>query len=231
MLKKTIKRVIEITPYTIVRKKNVSNAIKNPLEHNTPEGMNSLFSGNAFLNKYRSKHRNELYEYIGSKINKDYANLNQLKIADFGCGPGLFLEYIANKYPHAKLFGFEYSSVALDIARSNCPSASLTQHDLTQPLEKDLEFDFIVCSQTLEHIPFPNIALANIFTKVSKSNGRIVITVPDGRVDTYEGHLNFWSPESFEVWIRDYLPSEAVVEFDVLSKDSGFDYLIAIIDI
>ncbi|MDB9444804.1 class I SAM-dependent methyltransferase [Anabaena sp. CS-542/02] len=150
-------------------------------------------------------------------------------MADFGCGPGLFLEYIANEYPQAKLFGFEYSSVALEIARSNCPNAFLAQHDLTRPIEKDLEFDFIVCSQTLEHVHFPNLALANIFA-ASSENGRIVITVPDGRVDTYEGHFNFWSPESFEIWIRDHLPGQAMVEFDVLPRGSGFDYLIAIID-
>lgn len=30
----------------------------------------------------------------------------------------------------------------------------------------------------------------------------ILITVPNGRTDQYEGHINFWSPESWEVFIK-----------------------------
>ncbi|MEG2336387.1 MAG: hypothetical protein RSC04_01440, partial [Bacteroidales bacterium] len=33
--------------------------------------------------------------------------------------------------------------------------------------------------------------------------GTLVISVPDGRKDTYSGHIQFWSPESWAVFIED----------------------------
>ena len=39
-----------------------------------------------------------------------------------------------------------------------------------------------------------------------------MITVPNGRIDTFEGHINFWSPESWKVFIESNISDQ---EFEV----------------
>ena len=39
-----------------------------------------------------------------------------------------------------------------------------------------------------------------------------MITVPNGRIDTFEGHINFWSPESWNIFIRGNVSEK---EFDI----------------
>jgi len=36
-----------------------------------------------------------------------------------------------------------------------------------------------------------------------KDKGILLITVPNGRNDTFAGHINFWSPESWDVFIEE----------------------------
>ena len=38
--------------------------------------------------------------------------------------------------------------------------------------------------------------------EMMKKDSVCLITVPNGRTDQYEGHINFWSPESWEVFIK-----------------------------
>jgi hypothetical protein len=33
-------------------------------------------------------------------------------------------------------------------------------------------------------------------------SGVALVTVPNGRLDTFDGHINFWSPESWEVFLK-----------------------------
>jgi predicted methyltransferase len=47
--------------------------------------------------------------------------------------------------------------------------------------------------------------------RIAKSGARIVITVPDGRKDIFLGHINFWSSESFRVFLE-YYTDEPVVQ-------------------
>ena len=59
----------------------------------------------------------------------------------------------------------------------------------------------IFCIEVLEHLLHPDIALRNIVNMLSGS-GVALITVPNGRIDTFDGHINFWSPESWEVFLK-----------------------------
>jgi len=48
----------------------------------------------------------------------------------------------------------------------------------------------------LEHLEAADVAIRRMLG-VCRPGGTIVITVPDGRRDTFAGHFNFWTPESF----------------------------------
>jgi 2-polyprenyl-3-methyl-5-hydroxy-6-metoxy-1,4-benzoquinol methylase len=63
------------------------------------------------------------------------------------------------------------------------------------------KYDFVLCTEVLEHLLHPEIALNNIMNMLEE-NGKALITVPNGRTDTFGGHINFWSPESWNVFIK-----------------------------
>ena len=33
--------------------------------------------------------------------------------------------------------------------------------------------------------------------------GILLVTVPNGRIDTFAGHINFWSPESWDIFVAE----------------------------
>lgn len=81
----------------------------------------------------------------------------------------------------------------------------------------------LFCTEVLEHLLFPDKALKNIL-KMIANNGTLLVTVPNGRTDTYKGHINFWSPESWKVFIETNCEG---FSYDIgLTKDSGDNYAI-----
>jgi SAM-dependent methyltransferase len=220
MWKKIAKNIIELTPYTIARKKIPHHDhFLDGFAHNSREHMDALFGSAEFIRKYESQRRRKLYQEIVSLLPTEFDS-----IADLGCGPGFFLQYLSEVYPQKAIFGYEYSPVALRIAEERCRSATLIEHDLSAPVNRT--FDVVVCSQTLEHVHYPDLVLDNI-AAASKSPGLIVLSVPDGRVDTYKGHINFWSPESWQVWIESRFSPGYSSTFKVIPNPGQFAYLIA----
>jgi hypothetical protein len=62
-------------------------------------------------------------------------------------------------------------------------------------------FDTVFCCETLEHLLIPSKALKNL---LNATNFKCVLTVPDGRTDTYPGHINFWSEESWGSFLLEW---------------------------
>jgi len=58
-----------------------------------------------------------------------------------------------------------------------------------------------------------------------RPKGSLLITVPNGRLDTFDGHINFWSPESWEVFIKKNTAGNEV-EIGTIQKDEAIFALI-----
>ena len=131
-------------------------------------------------------------------------------VAEVGSGTGYLLRLIHKAAPSARLTGFDSYREITALARHLCPDAIFHERDLF-----DLEataFDVVVCMEVLEHLVDPEDALARLLAMVAP-RGALVLTVPDGRADTFEalqpysngkgywGHINFWSPESWRIWL------------------------------
>src|SRR5262249_22983755 len=89
--------------------------------------------------------------------------------------------------------------------------------------------DVVFCIEVLEHLTHPDKALRRLLTMLN-TRGVAILTVPNGRLDTFEGHINFWSPESWEVFIREVcngcvvetgLMDDERTNFAVVRKDEG----------
>ncbi|NJO89907.1 MAG: class I SAM-dependent methyltransferase [Chloroflexia bacterium] len=85
-----------------------------------------------------------------------------------------------------------------EIASIRFPNTNYIYKNLNET--PDEQFDFIFCTEVLEHILHPHIPFKNLL-KMMKEKSGLLITVPNGREDTYAGHINFWSPESWNAFI------------------------------
>lgn len=109
----------------------------------------------------------------------NYTNSSNFKLLEIGCEAGNLLSAIRQAFPQAQLTGFDISEKALQQAKSKliAPPIHLIHGDITQVPNLSTDFDIIVCSETLEHIPDYQAALLNI-ASLGNSGSIFIFTVP-----------------------------------------------------
>ncbi|MBI2410419.1 MAG: methyltransferase domain-containing protein [Candidatus Kerfeldbacteria bacterium] len=118
-------------------------------------------------------------EAIAKEIRERKSN-DQFSLLEIGCEAGRLLSILRSFFPRAKFYGQDISTVALDEARKNLgDGVVLEQSDLaSEQMELHIpNLNFIVCSETLEHIPDINAAVANL-KKIATPEQYVIITVP-----------------------------------------------------
>jgi 2-polyprenyl-3-methyl-5-hydroxy-6-metoxy-1,4-benzoquinol methylase len=193
---------------------SISWPVLSPLHHNSQERMNEYWSTTNVLEQFSTQEQQEFYNDVLEVVKQRGITYDNKRIGDVGCGTGHLLLAISQSYNPAALTGLEFSEAALRICKSLLPDAHFINVDLYEAT--DLQFDIVFCVEVLEHLLYPSMALGNLLHMLNK-DGVLMITVPNGRTDTYEGHINFWSPESWEVFIRSHA-SDFQVETGVMSE-------------
>lgn len=125
-------------------------------------------------------------------------------VIDVGCGTGHALLALKRRLASAPpaLYGLDFSAVAFSRARALLPDATLYVADLYEtPVSLAGDFDLVLCLETLEHVADPDAALAKLRC-LCAPGGRVVLTVPNGDLDRWDGHRHFWSPAAFAAWLR-----------------------------
>ncbi|MBN2521839.1 MAG: class I SAM-dependent methyltransferase [Bacteroidales bacterium] len=173
------------------------------LQHNTEEGIDRYWSDTASKDLWDAPATHEFYRKVITILKENKIDLNGKSVADLGCGNGNLLLYLSRHYSAKEYYGYEYSKEALKLAADIFPQAKYSYHNLLNAINH--EFDFIFCTEVLEHILHPDVAFTNIINTIAPSGGAI-ITVPEGRKDTSTRHINFWSPESWQVFCDTHLP-------------------------
>jgi 2-polyprenyl-3-methyl-5-hydroxy-6-metoxy-1,4-benzoquinol methylase len=135
-------------------------------------------------------------------------NLQDKRVIDVGCGTGHCLKELKNTFTSIQLTGIEHSDAAKKIAEATANDIPILVMDLTkQPLQET--FDVVLCQQVLEHIPDAELALKHLW-QMTAPNGLLLLTVPDGRLDDFAGHIHFWSKESLFLLLNKVLTTEAI---------------------
>jgi len=204
MIKRIIRKLInymgyDITPINV--KKEDSKIEIEPRKNNCErdaEGYNKVWNDNGFITHYNEQHL-RLYNDIISFIIKKEIIENAYTVADIGCGPGKLIDMLSKKYPKKKYFGFDFSKTAIEAAQQNYKNINFQVHDIYKPIEE--KYDFVICSETIEHLLYPKNAVNNLLNATTKT---CLLTIPDGRIDNYQGHINFWSEESFNCFLQEY---------------------------
>ena len=197
VLKNGLKKAFRLTPYDIVKRRNEQGDF-DAIDHNSLEAVNSTYSDKKFVKAYVNKAREAFYSDTKELILNAVDPSACRTVGDFGCGVGGFLERLRPEFEHTEMFGYDFSDVTLNEARSAYPRPTYEQYDIYTPPPR--RHDLTICSQTLEHLLEPELALKHLID-ATEANGLLLLTVPNGRTDTFKGHLQFWSPESWSSWI------------------------------
>ena len=159
---------------------------------------------------YLSPRRLAFFRDLLDRCRGEGVALEGRSVADVGSGTGYLLRLIHRAAPTARLTGFDTYADITALARHLCPAARFVERDLDALDEGP--FDLVFCTEVLEHLVDPAGALERLLGLLD-AGGDLVLTVPDGRRDSfgalepyengrgYWGHINFWSPESWSLFI------------------------------
>lgn len=160
--------------------------------------MEKLYSSDNFLVRY--VHINRLDSLV-----KEMPNKKGLRVLDAGCGEGHLLKKMSDNNPDNDYHGIDLTKEALNEATKRCPKAKFINSDLGQIDFEDDFFDFIVCTETLEHVDEYQ-KVIDEFKRVLKPGGYMVLTFPNEVLWTISrfllgrrpirvvDHINFFTP-------------------------------------
>ncbi len=133
-------------------------------------------------------------------------------VVDIGCGNGSFLSLFQNR--GWQLYGSDYSSTGIEIARANYPDIKFSLAN-AESMPEELasragQFDLVLNTEVIEHVYNPR-GLLKTCHSLLKPNGTLVLTTPyhgyfknlllavTGKLDRHftvlwdHGHIKFWS--------------------------------------
>jgi 2-polyprenyl-3-methyl-5-hydroxy-6-metoxy-1,4-benzoquinol methylase len=143
-------------------------------------------------------------------------------VLDMGCGNGSFLSLYRDRA--WKLYGTDFSSTGIEIAKNNYPDIEFILGD-SQTSAEDLlnrvgPVDLVISTEVIEHLYNPKAFLRTAYD-VLKPGGVMVVTTPYhgylknltmavmGQMDKHytvlwdHGHIKFWSVQTLGKAIRD----------------------------
>jgi len=120
--------------------------------------MNDKVDFDGYVNSYNSILENQLSFFDGeeyfaaNKINllKDLADINALKVLDFGCGIGRSIKFLEQAFPEAKIYGTDISELSLKKSEEEHSNSYFFRLD--EAHEYKSQFDVIFVAGVFHHI-------------------------------------------------------------------------------
>lgn len=122
-------------------------------------------------------------------------------VLDVGCGVGEMVAFLAPRFTGTRFAGVDLSTVGIDSCRRRFPEHEWSFADVTRD-QLPTRFGAVVCSELLEHLDDPGVALDGIADSVV-AGGIVVVTVPNGPVFATEravGHVEHPTPDQLRAW-------------------------------
>ncbi len=117
-------------------------------------------------------------------ISKRVPNESRFTLLDAGCGIGIYAINVLKRFPYCSVLGFDISKEQIDFANVQLEKmmldnrATFFEGDVTKRIKFNVKnFDFIMCTEVLEHLLYPSDALKNLYD-YGQSNTIYVFSVP-----------------------------------------------------
>jgi len=149
----------------------------------------------------------------------------KISILDAGCGEGALGMLIKERFNNVFTLGFDISEKSLELAKpfyDKVLQMDIEQDDLKDKLE-GYKFDYIICTEMLEHLFYPKAALEK-FRSVLSNNGYLISSFPNiawwqYRLKLLKGHF---PEESRSYHHAEHLHDFTMHTFKELLHDSGY---------
>ena len=161
---------------------------------NTRRAYEALYRDPRLLQEYLSPLRLDFFREVADLC----ASLRPARVIDLGCGTGHVLQALDDTWrssgaePTASLYGIDYTLSAIAQAKKVAPQGNWVVGSIYTVCYPSDFFDLILSTETFEHLEHPSQAMAEV-TRICRSGGHVIMTVPDGEKDDWEGHVNFWT--------------------------------------
>lgn len=136
---------------------------------------------------------------------------------ELGCGEGFSTERLRKILPQAmELQASEYVAELVPLAQAKNPDVKVVQESVYELTHADNSFDVVFLLEVLEHLDFPDKALAEI-KRVLKPDGVLILGVPReplwcclnmargkylAHLGNTPGHLNHWPSSLLKRFVR-----------------------------
>lgn len=111
---------------------------------------------------------------LGEKIRLE-TGVSVVTILDVGCGEGFVDRLLLDNLTGVKITGVDFSAAALEVAKKLNPEAEYILGDIYDLPFHSREFDIVLCTDVIEQLQKPALALKQI-ARVAKY--KVLVTVP-----------------------------------------------------
>lgn len=168
----------------------------NITRRNTRRAYERVYGDDRLLSEYLAPGRVAFY----TELAEIAAMHRPRSVVDVGCGPGNLLRAVVEKAAPERVVGIDYAAAGVRRAKELVPSGEFSAQSLYDVRTTET-FDLVLCTEVLEHLRDPETAV-DLLVRLCASSGTVLITVPDGAQDEWEGHRNFWSQAQLEDFLR-----------------------------
>jgi 2-polyprenyl-3-methyl-5-hydroxy-6-metoxy-1,4-benzoquinol methylase len=171
----------------------------NVTRRNNRRAYERVYGDDRLLSEYLAPGRVSFY----GEVAEIAAAERPRSVVDVGCGAGNLLRAVIDKAAPERVVGIDYAAAGIQRAKQLVPSGEFHAQSLYDGLDADETFDLVLCTEVLEHLRNPGAAV-EVLVRLCDSSGLILITVPDGAEDAWEGHRNFWNELELQEFLRQY---------------------------
>lgn len=154
------------------------------------------------------------------KLLSKYKNNRNLKILDIGCSSAVLTNEISKILKTSKVTGLDSYKAAIEFARTKYPHIDFVLADAHKLPFKNASFDLIICTETLEHLVDPPLALAEI-KRVLKKDAKAIISMDSGSF-LFRSIWYIWIKTKGKVWHNAHLHEFNAKTLEMLIEKSGF---------
>lgn len=116
--------------------------------------------------------------WVTESINKYTTNTHKAKAIEYGPGSGIYLPILAKRCGDVTAADVELAYLtAIRPLADQIENLKLAEDDMQDSSFSDESFDFVLCSEVLEHVPAPEVAIKTL-SRILKPGGIAIVTTP-----------------------------------------------------